>query len=103
MTLEQPGQWAFYAIETGHYDSAVPPLELEASFARHRNKLENMRKSIQSDTDKIRSGCGEKGSVQRRNAETAFLYQLQYDLLHLHRREANMCQTWLSYVEGVFC
>lgn len=96
-----PREWLLHAIDVCHNISdLVPPGEqLQTWFAQHNARLARMEQQDETTLNSMRALCGEQGSQQRREAEDAFLYQLEHDPLYAQREPPRERLVWCDYMQ----
>jgi hypothetical protein len=92
-----PGEWTLHAIDSGHTYCDTPD-EFKALFDQHKKMLKQMSEQY-GPRNRIQENWGEEGSEKRRNAEQAFLYQLDHDPLYAQGKPAKECFTWFLYAK----
>ncbi|KAH8729035.1 hypothetical protein GQ44DRAFT_502887 [Phaeosphaeriaceae sp. PMI808] len=91
-------KWTAHAIQAKHStDIVLPSQELEAWFAQHDKKLEELKEQCASLFQAMQIAWGHDGSQQRRDATKEFLQQLQQDPLYTHEQPPENSTIWRFY------
>jgi hypothetical protein len=100
--FEAGGEWAWHAVETGHYMQAKPPLRYEEDFAQRDCRLQRMRdKDVYDVVKKIRNEYGKLDDRQQRAMQRKFLHQLEKDSSYACRKPAQECSLWYRYLDTI--
>jgi hypothetical protein len=98
LQFELPGQWALHAVDTGHNADSVPPSkELRALFKKRAAKIADVEQQYKDGMTSLLIDWGDEGSEQRRDAESAFLSQLEHDASYTHDKPPTECAIWLRF------
>jgi hypothetical protein len=95
--FELPYQWTVHALNSGHGWRAVPPDHYVCVLEQQNKVIEGISDQIDLLNEKMWDSWGEKGSVKRRDAEQAFLHQLDHDPLYSVGKPAKNTMTWRIY------
>ena len=92
--FKRPEEYTLHAIQTGHDASAVPPENVMALFKKNDKRLLRLQKKDDKAWDLIRRYWGEENTEKRRNAEQAFLDQLEHDPLYAQAKPVKESKAW---------
>lgn len=96
--FELPAEWTAHAVDARHNsDIILPSKQLQDLFAQHDARLAHMEQQDKDTLSSMRVAWGEEGSQQRREAEDAFLHQLQHDPLYTQEEPPRERLTWHDY------
>ena len=83
LQFESPDQWTLHATDARHgLDIVLPSEQLRMLFTQHDDTLQHVYPRADNAFTRMRTAWGEPDSPQRRDAEHAFLDQLDSDPLY---------------------